>query len=932
MKRIFFTSIFFFAFIHLYSQAVYNKVGGVAFRIDDHQLPYKWHDFDSIFNKYGYKFSLGLDAQRIVPDVPAYNELHNVAAHGHEFMDHTAYGTTAYSWVHTLKDTMYFYGKKGVDHIATNRICFKVDSVFTGTDTNEGTLNLYGNTVISTKNGEFSNIYGNPYFSNFYFPSKKMVVTWYNLQNKNSNDPDTAQFRSYWQETITLDTVLNMPYHKITGYDIKMNSDAIKLMIERSLYLYDSLQLPRPRTWIQPGGQFAQFNQTEVKKYMADMYGYNAAATYVQTSLKMYNEVDSMKTKRFAVQNPDFSEESNSFQAMIKTISDNSARHLHSFALSHFLVQTNVWSAYLSRVDSLLAWCRDNNIPVRTINQWASIMFDSIPNPFANAIPEFYKDLNKDGTPDGLAAPFGNFDTTDGVARSKGISISRTNSGSFFAINLLGGFEKGWNRLSAYTKGKPGDSIRVAISLNEIPFSAKYYNLAANTDNWQEVSTMVYIDPRASRMTFQINALRNSNVGEIKLSGAQLRKNSSIKIKSGVTFSVRADENFPTIFANQFVIDSFYTINEYQARITTANKLQVMYDSISRSITIKKPGLLWVGKDSLKVFAMNPDKTIDSGWIYFESINPRVCKGSSIKLKVDKTAGTNFKWTDPNFVYFGDTLLVSPTQTTLYNFQYLGNDNKDYYEQVTIEVDKVKPNINFPTDTIVCLGSTPVFSIADSGKIEWLNTFSNQVTKGNTLIIPAINLDQQYSISNALGSCKAVSTLNVKVNPLKLITKKNFNINLIKGNSGTVDIGVSANAYGILLNAPYNKFTYTNGTVLFDPKTNFTGKDTAIYLITDKHCAFDTIKVLVNVSVNGVNEIGNENKIIVYPNPASQQITIESSIKGNLEWLDISGRVISRMKVEMPRQELNLQDIPSGVYILHFSSGELNTYLRFIKE
>jgi hypothetical protein len=233
-------------------------------------------------------------------------------------------------------------------------------------------------------------------------------------------------------------------------------------------------------------------------------------------------------------------------------------------------------------------------------------MFDSTPNPYVNIIPELYTDLNYNGIPDGYTGPFANFDSTDGVDRSKGRSMSRSTSGMLYAINLLGGVEKGWNRLSIYTKGSlPTDSIRVAINMAELPNSTKYYNLAANTKDWQEVTSMVYIDPRATRINFQINALRNNNTGLVKISGVQLRKLSNIKIASNYKKSTTTDKSFGTIALNQIVIDSAYSPLELKVKIQNGNAIRVNVDSISGTMSIRKPSLFWVGVDSLMLSANN---------------------------------------------------------------------------------------------------------------------------------------------------------------------------------------------------------------------------------------------------------------------------------------------------------------------------------------
>ncbi|NDC29780.1 MAG: hypothetical protein EBZ58_02330 [Bacteroidetes bacterium] len=78
-----------------FSQNVYNKVGGLCFRVDDHQGAVKWRDYNRVFNKYGFKFSLGIDAQRFLTDTAGVNALKELVASGHELMDHTPSGTTA---------------------------------------------------------------------------------------------------------------------------------------------------------------------------------------------------------------------------------------------------------------------------------------------------------------------------------------------------------------------------------------------------------------------------------------------------------------------------------------------------------------------------------------------------------------------------------------------------------------------------------------------------------------------------------------------------------------------------------------------------------------------------------------------------------------------------------------------------------------------
>lgn len=919
-----------------FSQNVYNKVGGICFRVDDHQGAVKWRDYNRVFNKYGFKFSLGIDAQRFLTDTAGVNALREIVANGHELMDHTPSGTTAYiAFASNQKsDTLFFTGKKGVHHInnVQNRVCLSIDSVITGTTINEGLVDVYGNTVISQSNGEFKNFSSPISISNLYFPTINLVCTWNTLQNKNQNDPDTVLINNYWQETVKLDTMRGIPFHKLTNTDIKMTRDALKLLVERTQYVYESLGLPRPKTWIQPGGPCAQLNKQEVKELMGYEYGFTAGATYPNPSFKMYNEVDSLKNKRFALQNLDINDESNYFQSLINIVAENSAKHTHSFTLSHFYNPIGGWDAYIGRTDSLLAWCQTNNIPVRNTNKWASIMFDSTPNPYVNIIPELYTDLNYNGIPDGYTGPFANFDSTDGVDRSKGRSMSRSTSGMLYAINLLGGVEKGWNRLSIYTKGSlPTDSIRVAINMAELPNSTKYYNLAANTKDWQEVTSMVYIDPRATRINFQINALRNNSTGLVKISGVQLRKLSSIKIASNYKKSTTTDKSFGTIALNQIVIDSAYSPLEFKVKIQNGNAIRVNVDSISGTMSIRKPSLFWVGVDSLMLSANNNDKTKDSGFVYFEATYPNICTGEKITLKSDPTYGSNFKWIDGSNELSADSVTYTPTQSSWYLVKYTNLNNDLVTDSIYVIVDTQKPSITFVKDTILCKNSSAVFTINNPGTITWTDT--NNIVLANGPSYQVINpfTDIKLYVSNNINSCSVKDSINVSVRPIKILTVKAISKLVPTGNSTTFDLVVPAYAKVTLLNTPYNTFTYQNGIVLFNPKANYNGKDSALFLVSDGRCAFDSIWLKVSVGGSGINQIEAQ-ALKVYPNPANGDITIDITSNGNLRIYNLLGQLMMQLPINTGKNSINISSLNNGVYTIQIVANEMVLIRTLIKE
>src|ERR1043166_2676737 len=155
-----------------------NKTGGVCFRVDDHQGASKWRDWNALFNKYGLKYSLAINASRLFNDTAAVNALKEVVASGHELMDHMPDHHMGYFTVKTVADTVAFSGNSAVDHINGTKVCLKVDPPLTSSFIGEGNVNLIGSRLISVNNGEFSGMNGNPYYALVYLPSRNQYAVY----------------------------------------------------------------------------------------------------------------------------------------------------------------------------------------------------------------------------------------------------------------------------------------------------------------------------------------------------------------------------------------------------------------------------------------------------------------------------------------------------------------------------------------------------------------------------------------------------------------------------------------------------------------------------------------------------------------------------------------------------------------------------------
>lgn len=83
----------------------------------------------------------------------------------------------------------------------------------------------------------------------------------------------------------------------------------------------------------------------------------------------------------------------------------------------------------------------------------------------------------------------------------------------------------------------------------------------------------------------------------------------------------------------------------------------------------------------------------------------------------------------------------------------------------------------------------------------------------------------------------------------------------------------------------------------------------------------------------GINEINPKNKSIVYPNPTTDKVKINSEeVIIEISIYDVNGKLIKEIKnIHSPSYEINVSDLRSGLYLAKIS-GKKFSYVKFVKE
>ena len=253
----------------------------------------------------------------------------------------------------------------------------------------------------------------------------------------------------------------------------------------------------------------------------------------------------------------------------------------------------------------------------------------------------------------------------------------------------------------------------------------------------------------------------------------------------------------------------------------------------------------------------------------------------------------------------------------------LGGLDAGFIEKLCITPPPI--NITVLNDTI-CVGDTAYLSVdaiqgatyvwgKDGNPIANSNHDSLKVTQSGSYIVGI------YGVGCPYGS----DTVHVYVSPVHHPT-----IGIYAPTS--VQIGqqatVSANLTGV--NAPYLIHWYINGQVFTTNSSSLSytktlGIDTIhASLVVQAPCYDTTVSGYWYIhSTNGIESINHPNQLLIFPNPATNTLYIQSQQEGNLMLTDITGRVILQASTPLNYQKaIDISMLAKGVYLLRFSSND----------
>lgn len=110
-----------------------------------------------------------------------------------------------------------------------------------------------------------------------------------------------------------------------------------------------------------------------------------------------------------------------------------------------------------------------------------------------------------------------------------------------------------------------------------------------------------------------------------------------------------------------------------------------------------------------------------------------------------------------------------------------------------------------------------------------------------------------------------------------------------------------------------------------------------IYLYSNKNNIYNVYpayryQASYRAFTSGIPEIADNNSIIAYPNPATNNITIENSQQALIQISNIQGQLIKTIDAHDNKTTIDVSTLPSGVYILEVKTKKGVVVKKFLKE
>jgi hypothetical protein len=169
------------------------------------------------------------------------------------------------------------------------------------------------------------------------------------------------------------------------------------------------------------------------------------------------------------------------------------------------------WDAYSKGYEELFEWLKKHQIPVKTQEEWAEVLYSGKSGLAGNIMPSLKTDIDEDGKPDG-------YDFKAGLKCDLKTGVVTIPPGKKLHISDLAGLQKGPAEFSLAVKGKKG--TEVVLNFLFIVRKGKNYSeqrkFRLSGDDWNVLRGNVTVKPEAFTLHYGIQARGKDSSIEVR--------------------------------------------------------------------------------------------------------------------------------------------------------------------------------------------------------------------------------------------------------------------------------------------------------------------------------------------------------------------------------------------------------------------------------
>lgn len=258
-------------------------------------------------------------------------------------------------------------------------------------------------------------------------------------------------------------------------------------------------------------------------------------------------------------------------------------------------------------------------------------------------------------------------------------------------------------------------------------------------------------------------------------------------------------------------------------------------------------------------------------------------------------------------------ITVNPTTTTTYVVGGANISGCTATASVTVTVNPAPTITASATPAAVCLGGSAVLTAGGATNYEW----TGSITNNPYTVTPTTTTT--YNVTGTDGSgCSSTASTQVTVNSLPTVTVVFPSDVATVCQDSLVALSGGSPAGGVWSGTGVTGSNFLANTI---------GAFTVTYTYTDGNTCSNSATGTINVeNCTSISEFSN-NEMVVYPNPASDVITISfGKVDASLveiSMFDLSGRLVSNevLNLNGSTVEVSVNQLPAGVYTLKVKAG-----------